>query len=96
MGDVTKWSAAALEDLQSNLQTAHQTMEDATNELEQQLEAKLADWDGAAREAYHEAKAAWEASLHEFAEIIMSLNGAVAQIQEGLQTTEQNNARTFQ
>jgi 6 kDa early secretory antigenic target len=96
MGEVTRWSAAALEDLQANLKTAHETMETATNDLEQQLEAKLTDWQGSAQEAYYAAKQEWEKALQEFNDIIMSLNGAVAQIQEGLQTTEQANAQSFQ
>lgn len=95
MGQVTKWDAGSLDELQANLQTAYSTMEESTTELEQKLQAKFETWEGDAREAYTEAKAQWDQALAEFNEVIQQLGQAVIQIKDSFQTTERSNAQTF-
>jgi WXG100 family type VII secretion target len=95
MTDFTRWDPAALDLLQANLRLAYRGVEDETNDLEQKLQAKLADWDGDARQAYWDAKAQWEKAIRELNGVLSDLGAAVENIKTNYTDTEKSNANIF-
>jgi WXG100 family type VII secretion target len=95
MGDVTKWDAGQLQELEGNLRSAHAAVEETTSSLERDIEARLQDWEGGAREAYQVARAEWNAQIQKLNEILQQLGVAIQQIQEQYVASEQRNTSLF-
>jgi WXG100 family type VII secretion target len=96
MSDFTRWDPAALDQLQANLRLAYRGIEDETNDLEKSLEAKLANWDGGAKEAYWDAKRQWEKAIQELNQVLGQLGAAVQNIKDNYTETERSNSTIFQ
>ncbi|REF36562.1 WXG100 family type VII secretion target [Thermasporomyces composti] len=96
MTDFTRWNAEALDQLQANLRLAYRGVEDETNDLERELEQKLAEWSGEAREAYWQAKAQWEKAIGELNDVLAQLGAAVENIRTNYTATERANTTLFQ
>ena len=96
MSDFTKWDPAQLDQLQANLRLAYRGIEDETNDLEKALEAKLAQWEGSAKEAYWDAKAQWEKAISELNQVLGQLGAAVENIKSNYTETERSNSTIFQ
>jgi WXG100 family type VII secretion target len=96
MTDFTRWDPAALDQLQANLRLAYRGVEDETNDLEKALEAKLAEWDGDAKQAYWDAKAQWEKAIGELNDVLSQLGAAVENIKGNYTATERSNTGIFQ
>jgi early secretory antigenic target protein ESAT-6 len=95
MGDVSKWSEAALDELTDVLKKTYDGIAQETDGLEKQLEPLLETWEGKAREAYHDAKSQWEAAQLEVADIINELSSAIQDIKGGFMDTEKGNEALF-
>src|SRR5699024_7730500 len=59
-------------------------------ELEQQLEASLAQWDGAAREAYSVAKAKWDQAANHMSQVIQKMQTTLTSITDNYDSNERN------
>lgn len=90
MSDFTQVNAGAMQQGIGDLRTAHSGTENTLNELEQQLEASLAQWDGAAREAYSVAKAKWDQASAHMAQVIQKMQTTLTSISDNYDSNERN------
>ena len=67
---------------QENFVAAHKALETTLSELEHDMEAKLAEWDGAARQEYLRAKAEWRAAADHMAMVLANLGSVIGTGQE--------------
>ena len=90
MSDFTQVNAGAMQQGIGDLQTAYNGTENTLNELEQQLEASLGQWDGAAREAYSVAKAKWDQAAVHMSQVIQKMQTTLTSISDNYDSNERN------
>ncbi len=88
MSDYTSVNQAAMAQGVSDLSTAHKSLTDHLDTLEGQLNGSLAQWDGAARAAYAQAKAEWDAAAAHMNDVIMKMQTTMGQIGENYDANE--------
>jgi WXG100 family type VII secretion target len=92
MSDLTQVNAAAM---QTGIQDLGQAYKGLTQNLEQlkgELNQSLAQWDGAARQAYADVQQQWDASAQKMADITNKMTLVLGQISQGYD----DNERTIQ
>jgi WXG100 family type VII secretion target len=62
---------------QQDFVAAHSALQNTLDDLERDLESKLAQWDGAARQEYQRAKAQWRAAANDMAMVLQNLGGVI-------------------
>ncbi|MVA74813.1 WXG100 family type VII secretion target [Auraticoccus sp. F435] len=88
MSDYTSVNSAAMAEGISDLTNAHKQLSDHLDTLESQLSGSLAQWDGAARQAYTQAKAEWDAAAAHMASVIQKMQTTMGQISENYDANE--------
>ncbi|SDD17053.1 WXG100 family type VII secretion target [Auraticoccus monumenti] len=88
MSDYTSVNSAAMAEGISDLTNAHKQLSDHLDTLEGQLGGSLAQWDGAARQAYAQAKAEWDAAATHMSDVITKMSSTMGQISENYDTNE--------
>ncbi|WP_203567891.1 WXG100 family type VII secretion target [Aestuariimicrobium ganziense] len=88
MGDFTSVNASAMETGIQDLGQAHKGLTNNLDELKGQLSSSLAQWDGAAREAYADVQRQWDQSAAKMSEIVAKMTSVLGQITEGYASNE--------
>lgn len=88
MSDFTSVNAGAMQQGIADLNTAYKALTEQLSSLEGQLNASLAQWDGAAREAYRAAKAEWDAAANHMGQVIAKMQQVMTQITENYDANE--------
>lgn len=88
MSDFTSVNSAAMAEGISDLSNAHKQLSDHLDTLESQLGGSLAQWDGAARQAYTQAKAEWDAAAAHMSDVISKMQSTMGQISENYDANE--------
>lgn len=88
MSDYTSVNAAAMTEGISDLNGAHKQLTDHLQTLEGQLGGSLGQWDGAAREAYAQAKAQWDGAASHMSDVINKMQTTMGQISENYDSNE--------
>ena len=88
MSDFTAVNAAAMATGYEDLRAAQQKLRSLLDELEGQLGSSLAQWDGAAREAYRTEKTAWDKDADHMAQVIDKMGSVLNQITENYASNE--------
>lgn len=96
MSDFTQVNAGAMQQGIGDLQTAYNGTESTLTDLEQQLEASLAQWDGGAREAYGVAKAKWDQAANHMAQVIQKMQTTLTSISDNYDSNERTIAGSWQ
>lgn len=71
------------------------TMRKELDELEGSLQSKLAQWDGAARQAYWECKKQWDAAAADMQNVIQKLGLAIGTANDNYQQAEKYGVNLF-
>lgn len=90
MNDFTLVNSNAMQEGIGALQNAHSQLTSTLETLKGQLNTNLAEWDGAAREAYTAVQREWDQSANKMAEITNKMRTVLTSISEGYQTNEQS------
>lgn len=90
MSDLTTVNAGAMQAGVEALNTAYTQTDSTLTTLEGELESSLAEWDGAAREAYTGAKQRWDQAANHMAQVIQKMTGVLSQIGDNYQSNERN------
>lgn len=88
MSDFTSVNAGAMQQGIADLNTAYKALTEQLSTLEGQLNASLAQWDGAARAAYTQAKAEWDAAANHMGDVIAKMQQVMTQISENYDANE--------
>lgn len=88
MSDFTAVNAGAMQQGIGDLSAAHKATEETLTTLEGELEQSLAQWDGAARAAYTQAKAKWDAAANHMAQVIAKMTSTLGTISENYDSNE--------
>ncbi len=95
MSDTTSVSGSQMQQGIADLQAAHSAVEQQLSELEQQVGAKLAEWEGSAREAYNAAKAQWDASAQHMSSVIQTMHTTLTGISDNYDSNERGVASSW-
>lgn len=88
MSDATSVNAAAMAAGLDDLRKAYTNLRSALDALTGELNSSLANWDGEAKNVYHDAQAKWNAACDHMAAVIEKMQTVLGQITEGYDTTE--------
>lgn len=88
MSDFTSVNAGAMQQGIADLNTAYKALTEQLSTLEGQLNSSLAQWDGAARSAYTQAKAEWDAAANHMGDVIAKMQQVMTQISENYDSNE--------
>ncbi|HIT74857.1 MAG TPA: WXG100 family type VII secretion target [Candidatus Avipropionibacterium avicola] len=95
MSDYTTVNAGAMQQGIGDLQTAYTGTSTTLDNLEQQLNVSLGQWDGDAREAYAIAKSKWDQAANHMAQVIQKMTSTLGQISENYDGTERANQQNW-
>ena len=95
MSDYTTVNAGAMQQGIGDLRAAYNGTTNTLSTLEGQLNASLAQWDGAAREAYSVAKAKWDAAANHMSQVIDKMTTTLSQISDTYDDTERVNTNLW-
>lgn len=90
MSDLTQVNAAAMTTGITDLGQAHKALTDNLETLKGQLNQSLAQWDGAARQAYAEVQQSWDQSADKMAQITNKMTTVLGSISQGYGDNERN------
>ena len=88
MGDFTLVNSSAMQQGIGDLRQAHTNLNSTLDTLKGQLNTNLAEWDGAARQAYSEVQRQWDASAVKMSDIINKMTTVMTSISEGYDSNE--------
>lgn len=95
MSDYTMAQFGALQQGEGDFAQIYAQLTSAIDTLDGQLRTNLAEWDGAARNAYYVAKAQWDAAEANMAQVLTNLRGVVGEANVNYTSTEAANARLW-
>lgn len=87
-GDFTRVSAAAMEEGIAALRTAASDLEKELNDLQGKLKVSLAEWAGAATDAYKAVQDRWDRQYSEMQDVVTRMQGGLTQINDNYASNE--------
>ena len=91
----TRAQFASLQQGEGDFAQIYSQLTSTISTLDGQLRARLAEWDGQARDAYYVAKAQWDAAEANMAQVLTNLRGVIGTAHENYSTTEAANANLW-
>jgi 6 kDa early secretory antigenic target len=95
MSDYVMANFGSLSDGQAQFMTAYNGLTSTVQNLQSQLQGHLADWQGSAQAAYHEAQAVWNTAIGDMGQVITGMSGVIGAANENYQRAEQVNSSMF-
>jgi ESAT-6 family protein len=92
MGDYTKAVFGQLEQSRADFAGTYSGLQDTISTLDSQLRGSLAEWDGAAQQAYYAAKAVWDAAMSDMANVLNQLGVVIGVANANYTAAESANA----
>ena len=77
MSEYTRVMFGTMEQGQADFARTYSSLQSTVNTLDSQLRANLAEWNGAAQQAYYQAKAAWDAAMADMANVVNQLGTVI-------------------
>jgi early secretory antigenic target protein ESAT-6 len=91
MGDYTAVQFGAMQTGEADFASTYQALQNTLTTLEGQLQSSLAEWTGGAQQAYHVAKAKWDAAAADMATVVSQLGQVVGVANENYMQAESVN-----
>jgi ESAT-6 family protein len=88
-GDFTAVQFGAMQSAEQAFMQIYSQLTSELEDLQRQLQSGLAEWTGAAREAYHQAQAQWNASAARMGQVLSQLGTVIGESNANYQGTEQ-------
>lgn len=76
-GEFTRVDFGGMSQGQADFMATHSALQNTLDDLERDLETKLSQWDGAARQEYQRAKQQWRAAAADMANVLQNLGGVI-------------------
>jgi WXG100 family type VII secretion target len=77
MSEFTRVVFGTMEQGQADFARTYSSLQSTVSALDANLRANLAEWDGAAQQAYYQAKAAWDAAMADMANVVNQLGAVI-------------------
>jgi WXG100 family type VII secretion target len=90
-GDYTLANFGALQQGEADFRQTYAATKQTLDELASDLERTLAEWQGDAQVAYHQAKAQWDAAAAHMATVMNALGGVIGTAHENYTGAERSN-----
>jgi WXG100 family type VII secretion target len=90
-GDFTKVLFGGMQTAEADFASVHQALQSTLTTLESQLQGSMAQWTGAARDAYWVEKTKWDAAAADMAAVVAELSKVVGLANENFISTENVN-----
>ncbi|MBO0882382.1 MAG: WXG100 family type VII secretion target [Mycobacterium sp.] len=87
-GETTRVVFGGMDAGMQNFMAAHKSLTSTLDEMEHDVEAKLAEWDGDARQEYLRAKAQWRQAADHMAMVVQNMGGAIGSGNENYRGAE--------
>lgn len=88
--DFTHVEFAAMEQSEADFQRTYASLADVLDQLQSQLAANLAEWDGSAQQAFHEAHLTWSAAMANMQDAIAGIASTIGQAHQNYREAEQS------
>lgn len=92
MSDYTRANFSGLQTAQADFGLSYRALVDTLDDLERDLESKLAQWEGSARSAYYEAKKQWDSAAAHMGQVLQQLGVVIGDAHENYSAAERRNA----
>lgn len=86
--DYTRVVFAGMQEGQADFQRTYSALQSEIEQLESQLNSNLAEWVGAAQQAYHEAQAQWNAAMANMQTVVQQLGVVIGQANDNYTQAE--------
>ncbi len=96
MSEYTAVSFGAMATGEADFASVYQSLQSTLSGLESELQSSLAQWSGAAQQAYWAAKAKWDAAAADMATVVSQLGQVVGVANENYTNTERVNQAMWQ
>jgi WXG100 family type VII secretion target len=93
--EYTRAMFASLSTGEENFASIYAQVTETISTLDSQLRTNLAEWDGAARDAYYVAKAEWDRAEANMAQVLTNLRGVVGEANVNYNNVEHVNAQLW-
>jgi 6 kDa early secretory antigenic target len=77
MSEYTRAVFGTLEQGEADFARTYSSLQTTVSDLDSQLRANLAEWDGAAQQAYYHAKSIWDAAMADMASVVNQLSAVI-------------------
>lgn len=91
MSEYTRVMFGTMEQGQADFVRTYSSLQSTVSALDSQLRANLAEWDGAAQQAYYQAKAAWDAAMADMANVVNQLSAVIGTANANYTAAERTN-----
>lgn len=91
MSEYTRVMFGTMEQGQADFARTYSSLQSTVSALDSQLRANLAEWDGAAQQAYYQAKAAWDAAMADMANVVNQLSAVIGTANANYTAAERTN-----
>lgn len=95
MSDYVLANFGSLADGEAQFVAAYNGLSSTVSNLQSQLQGNLADWQGSAQLAYHEAQAVWNQAVADMGAVISAMSSVIGAANENYQNAERTNASMF-
>ncbi len=90
MSEYTSVSFGGMAQAEADFLSIFSALSGTLSDLQHNLESSLAQWTGAARTSYTQAKADWDAAARHMASVLNSLGGVIGTANDTYQQTERS------
>lgn len=91
MTDYTRVVFSAMEQGEADFKQTYSSLVNEVSTLETQLQGNLAEWNGSAQQAYHEAQAQWNAAMADMQQVLSQLGVVIGAANTNYQAAETAN-----
>jgi ESAT-6 family protein len=91
MGEYTAVQFGAMSAAEADFASVHAAFQNTLSTLESQVNSSLAEWTGAAQQAYFAAKAKWNAASADMAAVVQQLSTVISTANTNYQSAERSN-----
>jgi WXG100 family type VII secretion target len=86
--DYTRVMFGALEQGQADFQKTYTSLQSEIDNLQNQLQSNLSEWEGSAQGAYHEAQLVWNAAMANMQSVLQQLGVVIGTANDNYQQAE--------
>jgi len=95
MSEYTRVVFGTMEQGRADFAATYSSLQNTVSTLDSQLRSNLADWDGAAQQAYYAAKAVWDNAMADMASVLNQLGAVIGAANENYTSAESANAQMW-
>jgi early secretory antigenic target protein ESAT-6 len=95
MSEYTRVVFSSMEQGRADFAATYSSLQNTVSTLDTQLRSNLAEWDGAAQQAYYAAKTTWDNAMADMAAVLNQLGAVIGVANENYTSAESANSQMW-